>query len=93
MYDDHAILSKLRDAVKEKTFVDVGPGAEKVLGIDRSEMVTALIELNDEGYFVQQITATQKDSKNWALIQVLAPSGTTYKEVMDNISRIAQLTV
>jgi DNA-binding CsgD family transcriptional regulator len=81
----------LKDAVKNKTYVDVGEGVERSLGIPRTKMDAALQKLKDEGYVVKPIQVSQINSKSGqkTTVLVLAPEGTTGRELYLNMDKIS----
>ena len=82
--------SILKDSVDSNGYIDIGPGTETMLGVTRTKMSAAVRKLEDEGYvrlYPQAPQATDPNKKT--TIQVLAKPGTTYKDVYDNIDKIA----
>ena len=81
----------LREAVKNKTYIDVGEGVERSLGIPRTKMDAALQKLKDEGYEVKPIQVSQINSKSGqkTTVLVLAPEGTTGRELYLNMDKIS----
>ena len=75
----------LKDAVKEKTYVDVGAGTEQMLGISQVKLNTAIRALKDEGYTVHYIQIPQLGTQsNKTTLKVLAPPGTEWKDVNEH---------
>ena len=81
----------LREAVKNKTYIDVGEGVERSLGIPRTKMDAALQKLKDEGYVVKPIQVSQINSPNGqkTTVLVLAPEGTTGRDLYLNMDKIS----
>lgn len=84
MKQSMATADKLRELVETKGFLDVGPGAEKELGVSRTKFDQALYILEMEGYNtynrrVPQVT--NPDQKT--TLKILTPVGTEYKEIYD----------
>jgi len=71
----------LRDAVKEKNYIQVGSGVEARLGITPTKMKAALALLKEEGYEVINVQVEQLGTGNKTTIKVLCPPGTTYSEL------------
>lgn len=71
----------LRDAVKEKSYVQVGAGVEARLGITPTKMKAALAILKEEGYEVINVQVDQLGTGNKTTVKVLCPPGTTYREL------------
>lgn len=78
----------LRDQVAEKKFVQVGKGVENQLGISKEKFGTSLAILKGEGYAIWTVQVDQQGTQNKTSIKVLAPPGTTYRDVASNISAI-----
>ena len=83
----------LRDAVKNKTYIDVGEGVERNLGIPRTKLDAALQKLKDEGYEVKPIQVSQINSPNGqkTTVLVLAPKGTTGRDIYLNMDKVSLL--
>lgn len=81
----------LRKSVAEKTYIDVGEGVERSLGIPRTKMDAALQRLKDEGYVVKPIQVSQINSRSGqkTTVLVLAPEGTTGRELYLNMDKIS----
>ena len=86
-------VNVLKDAVKNKTYIDVGEGVERSLGIPRTKMDAALQKLKDEGYEVKPIQVAQINSASGqkTTVLVLAPEGTTGRELYLNMDKISML--
>lgn len=88
--ENQRIADILKDAVKEKGFIDVGSGTEIDLGVNENRKKMAVDLLKDEGYVVQPIQVEQAGTKNGmkTTVLVLAPPGTTYKDIVTNSDKI-----
>lgn len=84
MRQSTATANKLRELVKEKGFLDVGPGAERELGVSRTKFDQALYILEMEGYdtFNRRIPQATNPAQKTTL-KVLTPPGTQYSEIYD----------
>lgn len=84
MRQSTATADKLRELVKEKGFLDVGPGAERELGVSRTKFDQALYILEMEGYdtFNRRIPQATNPAQKTTL-KVLTPPGTKYSEIYD----------
>lgn len=84
MRQSTATADKLRELVKEKGFLDVGPGAERELGVSRTKFDQALYILEMEGYdtFNRRIPQATNPAQKTTL-KVLTPPGTQYSEIYD----------
>lgn len=80
----------LKEAVDTKGFIDIGSGTEIDLGINENRKNRAVDILKDEGYTVHKVQTDQQGTKNGmkTTILVLAPPGTTYKDVVTNMDKI-----
>lgn len=85
-------LNMLRDEVKKKKFVDVGPGAASVLGVAKDNLRHELIpKLQEEGFEYHKLRVKQLGTNNSTEMQVLAVKGTTKKELYQHIEEIMPL--
>lgn len=78
----------LRDSVKKNGFIDVGEGVHVHLGISKQKLQTAIAMLEEEGYAVHNIQVDQLTSSGKTLVKVLAPPGTTYRDIVSDTSKI-----
>lgn len=87
-------VSMLKESLQKHQYIDVGEGIERSLGIPRTKMDAALQKLKDEGYVVKPIQVQQINSTTGqkTTVLVLAPSGTTGRELYLNMDKIDLLT-
>lgn len=78
----------LRDRVGESRFIDIGKGVENHLGISNTKLATAVSMLESEGYTVHTVKVPQKGTGLETTFKVLAPPGTEWKDVRQNIDKI-----
>jgi len=79
----------LKEAVDKKGYIDIGVGAEHHMpGVTASKLNIAVARLKEEGYKVITIQVQQLGTTNKTLVKVLAPPGTTYKDVVTNKDKI-----
>lgn len=78
----------LERAVESKGYIDVGKGVDRYLGVGESNMSAALNLLKAKGYEVINLQTPQLQGSNYTTTKVLAPEGTTYKELKDNMDKI-----
>lgn len=83
-----SIAERLREAVDEKTYIDVGTGVENHLGISADQLRAAVSILKDEGYEVHTVKKPQLGTGLDTTFKVLAPKGTTQKDVFLNSEKI-----
>lgn len=91
--ENQKIADVLREQVKEKGFIDIGSGTEIGLGVNENRKKMAVALLKDEGYETINIQVDQQGTKNGmkTTVQVLAPPGTTYKDVITNTDKIRSI--
>lgn len=94
--DDKDVLTTvsnmLRDQVAEKKYVDIGEGVETHVGVSATKLKTAVAILQEEGYTVHNVQTPQVTGQNKTTVKVLAPPGTTYRDVKENIHSVQQIT-
>lgn len=85
---------RLKAAVAEKGFIDVGRGVNLDLGLTADSMDVALKRLEEEGYVVQNVSITQPGSRSGfrTTIRVLAPPGTESNDIYQNRYNIQTFT-
>lgn len=84
----------LRKAVKEKGYIDVSAGTEYLMPeMTKTRMTAALAMLEEEGYsIVRQVKFEQLGTGKDTKMNVLAPPGTEWKDVMKNRDKIRLFT-
>ena len=87
-----ATAAMLRDQVDSKGLVDVGTGVEHHVGVSRTKLDNAIAQLREQGYELHPVQVDQLGTKNKTTIKVLAPPGTTYRDVVSRKSEIRQIT-
>ena len=80
----------LKDQVARKGFIDVGIGVERHLDLSRTKLDVALSMLKSEGYEVINVQTPNVGAggNKKTLVKVLAPEGTTYKDIVTNMDKI-----
>lgn len=86
------MASMLKDQVEKKGYVDVGIGVEQDVGSSRTQLDTAISMLKSEDYALINVQVDQLGTGNKTLVKVLAPPGTTYKDVVTNKDKIQTIT-
>lgn len=73
----------LKKNVDEKGYIDVGKGVELSLGTTATNLNVAIEALKEQGYTVHNVQVQQQGTQEGmkTTIKVLAPPGTTYKDV------------
>lgn len=72
----------LKNAVKDKTFVDIGEGVENHMGVSRTKLDTAVARLREEGYELHYLRIEQQGTGKFTTMKVLCPPGTPYQDLM-----------
>lgn len=81
---------RLKEAVKENMYIDVGAGSEIYLGVSKTKMNTALQLLKEEGYEVKNIQVDQLGTDHKTTIKVLCPPDhAEYSELYKNLDKIS----
>lgn len=81
----------LKDAVDKGSYIDVGVGTEYQMGISRTKLKTAVELLEEEGYTVHNIQVEQLGTGKMTTVQILAPEGTTKKDIYQNMDNITTI--
>jgi biotin operon repressor len=89
-----ATTSMLKSQVAEKTYVDIGAGAELSprLGVSKEKLGVAVAQLKQEGYTVHYVKVQQLGTGQNTTLKVLAKPDTSYSEVFRNKDQIQQIT-
>jgi hypothetical protein len=89
----HNIANMLEEGVLAKKYIDIGSGVEQHLGISPDRLRVAVAMLKEKGYMVHPIQVEQLGTApgNKTTVKVLAPPGSTYREVSENKTQIQQL--
>lgn len=82
----------LKEAVKNKEYVDIGVGTENHMGISRTKLKTAVKLLEDEGYKVHYIQVEQLGTNNKTSVMVLTDPTKSYSDVSKNRDKIRPMT-
>lgn len=74
----------LKEEVKNKKFIDVGPGSELYLGVTNQKMKTAVLDLQAQGYqvFTPRVGQAGMNGKTTTLTVLAAPDA-TFKDALD----------
>ena len=81
----------LKDQVDNRGYIDIGKGVENHLGITKDKLATAVALLKEQGYVVENIQVDQLGTTNKTLVKVLAPPGTTYRDIVMNKDKIRMI--
>lgn len=82
------LVEKLKSAVAEKGFVDIGMGVSDHLGVTIFDLTSAVDILQQEGLTVQKYKVQQLGTENFVNIRVLQdPNKANYKAVFDAFNK------
>lgn len=85
--------SMLKRQLEEKGgYLDIGKGVENHIGVSKERLATAVAMLKAEGYVVHKVQVDQLGTSNKTTLKVLAPPGTTYKDIVTNKAGIKSIT-
>lgn len=96
-YEQHKtdVLTNISNTLKENIdkdgrYIDVGPGTELDMGTTRTKLTTAVAMLQEQGYekIVVQVGQMGLHPNQKTYVTVIAPPGTTYKDVVNNMTNI-----
>lgn len=82
----------LKAQVKSKGLIDIGVGVERQIGVSQTKLGTAVARLREEGYEVHTVKIEQLGTGKLTEIKVLAPPGTSQKQVWQRRAEIRQIT-
>lgn len=81
----------LKREVDSKKYIDIGSGVENHLGVSKEKLSTAVAILQEQGYEVHRVKVRQLGTGFETEMKVLAPHGSTQKEVWQNRNQIKQI--
>lgn len=87
-----ATADNVQKRVDDKGFVDVGLGAETLIGISKEKLAAAVAILQEKGYQLHTIGIPQAGTKQKTNTKVLSKPGTTYGDLARNQDNIVPLT-
>jgi DNA-binding CsgD family transcriptional regulator len=83
----------LKESVDQKRFIDVGAGVENHIGVSRTKLNTAVALLQEQGYKLHKVNVDQIGMPGqFTIMKVLGAPDTTWKEVVNDISKIQSIT-
>ena len=84
------ISNMLSDEIKDKKYIDIGEGTELHIGVTKTALDTAVKKLEDSGEYKRYVLKVEQmgNPGKYTWVKVLAPKGTTYKELYDNMDQI-----
>lgn len=78
----------LKDKMAPGEFLDVGKGTSNHLGVTDNTLSTAVALLKEQGYETHNVKVRQLGTGEQTSVKVLAPPGTTYKDVVTQPGKI-----
>ena len=78
----------LKEQLKEKKYLDIGPGTELYLGVTSTKLATAVAMLEEEGYKKYWVPVEQLGTGKTTTVSVLCPPGTKFPDVVKNKDEI-----
>lgn len=96
-YEEHKtdVLTNVSNTLKSNVdkdgrYIDISPGTELDMGVTRTKLNTAVAMLEEQGYekIVVQVPQMGLHPNQKTYITVLAEPGTTYKDVVNNMTNI-----
>lgn len=86
-----ATTDMLKGRVDKDKYIDVGTGAEHLLGVSQTKLSTAVAALETQGYKIHYLKVRQLGTGKDTTIKVLAGPGVTYSEVSKNRAKVQQV--
>lgn len=81
----------LKEVVEQHKYIDISKGSNAMLGVSQTNMDAAVRYLRDQGYEAINVQVEQAGTGYKTTVQVLAPPGTTYKDVVQNKDMISPI--
>ncbi len=86
------VADVLRKALDSGSYVDVGVGVERYMGVKQTRLRTAVLKLQDEGYVLHETKVEQLGTGKYTRILALTPKGTTFGDLIKNKDKIKMAT-
>lgn len=86
-----ATSSMLKERVAKDKYIDIGTGAENLIGVSQTKLSTAVAALETQGYKVHYLKVRQLGTGKDTTVKVLAAPGVTYSEVSKNRGDVKQI--
>lgn len=89
-----ATSNMLKEQVDSRGYIDIGSGVENHIGVSNTRLAAAVAVLKEQGYEVHTVQVDQlgTGSDQKTLVKVLAPPGTTYRDIASNTDKIQSIT-
>jgi hypothetical protein len=88
------VSNVLKEQVDTRGYIDVGTGVEydPRIGVSRTQMDVAIARLREQGYELHKVQVEQLGTGgNKTTIKVLAPPGTTYRDIASNMDKVQSM--
>lgn len=86
-----ATANLLKDRVAKDKYIDIGTGAENLIGISQTKLATAVAALEAQGYKKYYLKERQLGTGKDTTVKVLVAPGVTYSEVSKNRGQVKQI--
>lgn len=85
-----SISNMLKEEVASKKYIDIGEGTELQIGTTKTALDTAVKKLEENGDYKRYVLKVEQmgNPGKFTWVKVLAPKGTTYQELYDNMDQI-----
>ena len=86
-----AVVNRLQNEMDRKRFLDIGEGVENNLGVSKEKLNAAVKAMTDTGDYVVLPNYKLPQPTNpgkFTTVKILAPAGTTYGDVKNNLSEL-----
>jgi hypothetical protein len=83
-----SISNSLKESVLKNTYVDIGIGVERYMGISRTKLRVAVSKLEEEGYMTHKTKVKQLGTGNYTNLLVLTKKGVSFGDVIKNKDKI-----
>lgn len=90
----NTITNMMRDEMDKGGYLDVGIGSELELGVSRKTFDSALANMRNDGFVVENIQVEQVGSNGRKTnLRVLASEGTAYKDIVTSMDDVRSMSV
>ncbi len=86
-------IKMLEDEMTRNKYLDVGSGNERRINLTRTKFDVALMGMKERGYKVVSVQTDVTNANNKTTVKVLAPEGTTYRDIVMNRGAIGTIGV
>jgi hypothetical protein len=84
------VINTIKTLVDEKKVIEVGAGAEQVIGVKRHTMRIAVNQLREQGYKQYYVSVKQAGTNLRTTIKVLSVPGTTFIQALAAVRRMGR---